>query len=62
MTKGKLVAGSQPTAPFGRDATARVRLSGFRPVKGKTYTVEVEANVESGGGVRLTRTLTLIAT
>ena len=60
--KGKLVAGSQPTAPFGRDASARVPLSGFRPVKGKTYTVEIEANVFSGGGVKLTRTLTLVAT
>ena len=60
--KGKLVAGSQPTAPFGRDASARVPLSGFRPVKGKSYTVEIEANVFSGGGVKLTRTLTLVAT
>ena len=58
----KLVAGSQPTASFGRDATAPVLLSGFRPVKGRTYTVEIEANVFSGGGVKLTRTLTLTAT
>jgi hypothetical protein len=62
LEKGRLVSGSQPTAPFGRDATARVTLSGFRPVKGKTYTVEIEANVFSGGGVKLTRTLTLVAT
>jgi cellulase (glycosyl hydrolase family 5) len=60
--KSKLVAGGQPTAPFGRDATARVSLTGFRPEKGKTYTVEIEANVYSGGGVKLTRTLTLVAT
>jgi aryl-phospho-beta-D-glucosidase BglC (GH1 family) len=60
--KGRLVAGLQPAAPFGIDTTAAVRLSGFRPVKGKTYTVEVEANVFSGGGVVLKRTLTLIAT
>ena len=52
----------QPTAPFGSDATARVRLTGFRPVKGKTYTVAIEANVFSGGGVVLKRTLTVIAT
>ena len=58
----KLVLGGQPTAPFGRDTTARVLLSGFRPVKGKKYTVEIEANVYSGGGVKLTRTLTLTAT
>jgi hypothetical protein len=60
--KGKLVADAQPTAPFGRDATAPVRLLGFRPVKGRTYTVEIVANVFSGGGVMLKRTLTLIAT
>ena len=60
--QGKLVAGGQPTAAFGLDATARVRLAGFLPVKGKTYTVEIEANVYSGGGVILKRTLTLIAT
>jgi len=58
----KLVAGGQPTASFGRDATAQVLLAGFLPVKGKTYTVEIEANVFSGGGVKLTRTLTLVAT
>ena len=52
----------RPTASFGRDATAQVLLAGFRPVKGKTYTVEIEANVFSGGGVKLTRTLTLVAT
>ena len=62
VTRAKLVAGGQPTAPFGRDATARVLLSGFRPVKGKKYTVEIEANVFSGGGVKLMRTLTLTAT
>jgi len=56
----KLIAVSQPTAPFGRDASARVRL-GFKPVKKKTYTVQLEANVFSGGGVMLKRTLTLIA-
>jgi hypothetical protein len=60
--KGRLVFGAQPTAPFGRDTTASVRLDGFRPAKGKTYTVEVEANVFSGGGVILKRTLTLVAT
>jgi aryl-phospho-beta-D-glucosidase BglC (GH1 family) len=52
----------QPTAPFRRDATVAFRLTGFRPVKGKTYTVDVVANVFSGGGVMLQRTLTLIAT
>jgi len=60
--RAKLLAGFQPTAPFGRDATARFKLIGFRPVKGKTYKVQVEANVFSGGGVVLRRTLTLVAT
>jgi hypothetical protein len=60
--KGRLVFSAQPTAPFGRDTTAALRLVGFRPAKGKTYTVEVAANVFSGGGVVLERTLTLIAT
>jgi hypothetical protein len=62
LDKSTLVAGIQPTAPFGRDATARLRLTGFRPVKGKTYTVRLEANVFSGGGLILRRTLTLVAT
>lgn len=60
--KGKLIDLAQPAAQYGRDAAASVRLIGFRPLKGKTYTVEIEANVFSGGGVMLTRTLTLIAT
>jgi hypothetical protein len=60
--KGRLVFSAQPTAPFGRDTTASVRLTGFLPVKGRTYTVDVEANVFSGGGVVLRRTLMLVAT
>jgi hypothetical protein len=61
LEKGKLVKSAQPNAPFGQDATARFALAGFRPVKGKTYTVEIDANVFSGGGVVLRRTLTLVA-
>ena len=53
--RGTIVKTLQPTAPFRRDATASFRLTGFRPAKGKTYTVEVVANVKSGGGVMLTR-------
>jgi hypothetical protein len=56
------VTSLQSSAPFGRDATAPVRLTGFRPVKGRTYTVQVDPNVFSGGGVVLRRTLTLVAT
>ena len=62
MEKGKQVAAGQPAGAFALDATAPVRLIGFRPVKGKTYTVSIEANVESGGGVRLKRTLTVTGT
>jgi hypothetical protein len=61
MEKGKLVKSAQPSAPFKQDTTARFALAGFKPVKGKTYTVEVDANVFSGGGVVLHRTLTLVA-
>ena len=58
--KGKLVAGAQPSAPLGSDATANVRLLGFRPAKGRTYTAEVTANIFSGGGLQLRRTLTIV--
>ena len=57
--RGKLVADAQPSAPLARDATAKVRLLGFRPVKGRRYTVEVTANIFSGGGVELKRLLTV---
>ena len=59
--RGRLVGTLQPAAPFRVDATASVRLGGFRPVKGRTYTVTIVANVFSGGGVQLKRTLTLVA-
>lgn len=58
--KGKLIADSQPSAPFGRDATATIRLLDFKPVKKKTYVVRVEANIFSGGGKILTRTFTVV--
>jgi hypothetical protein len=55
------VLSSQASAPFGRSATASIRLAGFRPVKGRTYTAQIEANAVSGGGVVLKRTFTLLA-
>jgi hypothetical protein len=59
---GKIVATLQPNAQLRRDMTASFRLVGLRPVKGKTYTVELTANVLSSGGTGpLRRTLTLIA-
>jgi hypothetical protein len=60
--KGRLVANGQASAPFGSDATVRFPLRGFVPVRKRTYTVQLEANVFSGGGVKLARTYTLIAT
>ncbi len=57
--KGKLVADAQPSSPLALDATGKVRLLGFRPVKGHTYTVQVTANIFSGGGIELKRTLTV---
>jgi hypothetical protein len=61
LDKGKLVKSAQPSAPLKQDATARFALAGFKPVKGKTYTVQIDANVFSGGGLVLRRTLTLVA-
>ena len=61
LNKGKLVATAQPSAPFTARATASIRLAGFRPVKGNTYTAQIDANVFSGGGIVLKRTFTLLA-
>ena len=58
--KGKLVADAQPSSPLGSDGMANVRLLGFRPVKGRTYSVQVTANIFSGGGLELERTLTVV--
>jgi hypothetical protein len=57
---GTLVAQGQPATVLGSDAVARFALSGFRPTKKATYTVEIEAdtaNLEPVG-----RTLTVIGT
>lgn len=58
--QGRLVSSSQPSAPFRADATVRPALAGFRPEKGHTYTVSIEANTYSGGGVVLSRTITVV--
>ncbi|MBA3347690.1 MAG: cellulase family glycosylhydrolase [Actinobacteria bacterium] len=62
LERGRLVTLGQASAPFGIDTLARIPLAGFRPLKGRTYVVEVVANVFSGGGVELKRTFTLTAT
>ena len=56
--KGKLVAVGQPVSVLGSDAVAHFSLTGFRPAKKATYTVEVEANTANLDPVG--RTLTLI--
>lgn len=60
--KGTLVAVGQASAPFGFDATVRVPLTGFAPARKRTYTIQLEANVFSGGGVKLERTFTMLTT
>lgn len=60
--RGVFVHNGQVSAPFGTDTTARIPLLGFRPLKGRTYVVELEANVFSGGGVVLRRTYTVVGT
>ncbi len=62
LENGKLVMSLQPSAAFRVDTTTQLPLTGFRPVKGHTYDVEIDANVYSGGGVVLNRLLTLIGT
>jgi len=60
--KGRLVVTGQTNAPFGSDATIRIPLTGFAPLRKRTYTIQLEANVFSGGGVKLVRTFTLLTT
>ncbi len=56
--KGRLVAVGQPVTVLSSDASARFTLTGFKPAKKATYTVEVEANTANLDPVG--RTLTLI--
>lgn len=58
--RGRLAAVGQPVSTLGSDAVARFRLLGFRPARGTTYAVRVEANTANAGFV--TRELTIIAT
>ncbi len=55
---GRLVSVGQPVTVLDSDAMARFSLTGFRPAKKSTYTVEVEANTANLDPVG--RTLTLI--
>jgi Cellulase (glycosyl hydrolase family 5) len=58
LARGRTVGVGTPATRLAADATARFRLAGFRPAKGVTYVVRVDANTTSGG--RATRQLTLI--
>jgi hypothetical protein len=56
--RGRSVASGSPATRLAQDATVRFTLAGFRPAKGTTYIVRVEANTVNGG--RAARELTLI--
>lgn len=57
---GKLVAFSQSESALAIDCTAATRVTGLTVVKGKTYTVKVDANTKNGDA--LTRTITIVGT
>ncbi len=55
---GKLVAYSQPQLTLAIDCTVSYRVTPLTVAKGKTYTVEVEANTKNGDVV--SRTITIV--
>jgi len=55
---GKQVAYSQPQLSLGIDCTVAYKVTGLTVVKGKTYTVSVEANTRNGNF--LNRTITIV--
>ena len=57
--RGKLIASASPATQLAQDATIRLKLNGFRPVKRSTYVVRIEANTFNGG--RANRELTVVA-
>jgi hypothetical protein len=57
---GATVASGGPVLAFGADQSLTIPLNGFLPVKGKTYSLSVQAN-ESGGHTE-TETATLVGT
>lgn len=57
---GKLVAVSQTQIGLGIDCTVTYSVTGLKVVKGKTYTVSVEANTYTTSTVK--RTITIIGT
>jgi hypothetical protein len=57
---GKTVQTSQPSVPLAIDCTIPIRLTGLTVAKGKTYTVQIEANTAAGSTTH--RTITVVGT
>ena len=57
---GKTVQRSQTAAPLAIDCTIPVRLTGLTVAKGKTYTVQIDANTTAGSSAH--RTITVVGT
>jgi Glycosyl hydrolase catalytic core len=55
-----IVQSSQPSAPLAIDCTIPVRLAGLTVAKGKTYTVQIDANTAIGSATH--RTITVAGT
>jgi hypothetical protein len=56
FSAGRLVAAGMPAATLARDGWFGVRLA-FRPLAGRSYVVQIDA--EDVNGNRLTRTITV---
>jgi hypothetical protein len=54
---GKLVAYSQPQLKLAIDCTVAYKVTGLTVVKGKTYTVKIEANTKNGDVLDRTTTI-----
>ncbi len=57
MLGRKLVALSQPQVSLAIDCTVAYKVTGLTVVKGKTYTVQIEANTKNGDVLRRTTTI-----
>jgi hypothetical protein len=55
---GKIVQTAQPSTPLAIDCTIPVRLTGLTVAKGKTYTVQIDANTSVGSAAHRTITVT----
>jgi hypothetical protein len=56
---GRLLAVGQQTSPLRADCTVTARLQNFRVAKGQSYVATFEMNSPGGGGVQLSRRLTI---